>query len=373
MKFNLNTKKRKDKNGNVIKLELWYSYSIDGKRVRKPLGLEDTKFNRKLVKDEIFPDMLVKLRTGELSNNKNDLEEKIPYLNDYIIESIDLHKHQRNKDTHDDYISIFKNHIKEFFNKKKLDKVKPSDIEKWQNYLLDKGLSPIRVKKMRCLLSIMFKDAQKDEIIDKNPLSLVKCPKIPKTVVNPFTINEIDLILSNSNGQYQNFYAFAVLSGARSGELLGLTWRDIDINSQLITIQRSIKMGKISSPKTDNSTRTIDIIDSLLPYIKNQYSLTGKYDSYVFLNQKKTHFHDIRRIRDNNWKKTLKKCNLEYRPIYQTRHTFATLMLSNNEDILWVSYMLGHTDPSMTLSKYSRFIKRDRKERASFLNSKFKS
>ena len=43
-------------------------------------------------------------------------------------------------------------------------------------------------------------------------------------------------------------------------------------------------------------------------------------------------------------------------------------MLSNNEDILWVSNMLGHTDSTMTLSKYSRYIKRDKKKRGQFLN-----
>ncbi|MEA1972866.1 MAG: tyrosine-type recombinase/integrase [Candidatus Cloacimonadota bacterium] len=59
--------------------------------------------------------------------------------------------------------------------------------------------------------------------------------------------------------------------------------------------------------------------------------------------------------------------NLEYRPIYHTRHTFATVMIENNEDILWVSNMLGHVNSTMTLSKYARYIKRANKERAVFL------
>jgi integrase len=109
-------------------------------------------------------------------------------------------------------------------------------------------------------------------------------------------------------------------------------------------------------------------INSLVPYLKNQYELTGKYNSYVFLNQFNQHYYDIKRIRNTHWKRDLKKAGLEYRPIYHTRHTFATLMLSNNEDILWVSNMLGHTDSTMTLSKYSRYIKRDKKKRGQFLN-----
>lgn len=62
-----------------------------------------------------------------------------------------------------------------------------------------------------------------------------------------------------------------------------------------------------------------------------------------------------------------KECGFKYRPIYHTRHTFATIMLENGEDILWISNMLGHTDSTMTLSRYAKYIKRDEKKRASFL------
>lgn len=62
-------------------------------------------------------------------------------------------------------------------------------------------------------------------------------------------------------------------------------------------------------------------------------------------------------------------CNLEYRPIYHTRHTFATIMLENGEDILWVSNMLGHANSTMTLTRYARYIKRDGKREATFLEN----
>lgn len=369
MKFNITKKTRKDKNGKILKVELWYSYTLNGKRIRKPLGLEDTKANRKFVEKEIFPDLLVKFRTGELFNNLE--KEKIPTVNEYILISLELHKHKRKACTQKDLVSIHKNHIKDFLGKKTLDKVKPSHIELWQNYILDKGLSPIRVKKMRSVLFTMFNDAIKDEIIDKNPLLVVKTPRIPRTVINPFTLDEINLILSNATGIYKNFYATAFFTGARSGELIGLRWEDIDFENQEIQIQRSIKEGIISTPKTDNSIRVIDMLDSLVPYLKEQYEITGKENSYVFLNQHNEHFYDIKRIRTTHWKRDLIKCNLEYRPIYHTRHSFASLMLSNNEDILWVSNMLGHTDSTMTLSKYSRYIKRDKKKRGQFLNDVF--
>ena len=51
------------------------------------------------------------------------------------------------------------------------------------------------------------------------------------------------------------------------------------------------------------------------------------------------------------------------------RHTFATVMIENGEDILWVSNMLGHADASMTLQMYAKYRKREGIKRASFLGA----
>jgi integrase len=205
-------------------------------------------------------------------------------------------------------------------------------------------------------------------LIDKNPLTLVRTIKANRVDIKPFSIDEIFTILNSSEGQWRNFFALAFFSGMRSGEMIGLKWSDIDFLKFEIKPRRSRRMGKDGKLKTESSYREIEILESLLPYLKDQYQITGSENSYVFLNDDFVPLYDIKRIRDNHWKKALEKCELDYRPIYHTRHTFATVMLENGEDILWVSNMLGHTDSTMTLSRYACYIKRDKKKRGQFLN-----
>jgi len=343
---------------------LWITFYYQSKRYRQSLNLDDTRVNRKLAQNKLIPEIQYKLNTGEFFKTTN----KIPTVNEFVQKSFLIHKAQRKHSTHTDYVNGYKNHLESVFATKKLNEVKPSDIELWQNSLLEKGLSPRRIKTLRTILTTMYSDAIKDEIVKYSPLSMVKTPRASRTEIYPFSLEDVKYLLSSCDGQLQNFIATAFFTGARSGELIGLKWSDIDFKNMEISIQRAIKMGEISSPKTANSIRVIDIIDYLLPYLKNQYKLTGSNNTYVFLNANNDHLYDIKRIRDTHWKRLLAKCEFKYRPIYHTRHTFATIMIENKEDILWVSNMLGHTDSTMTLQKYARYIKRTNKKRATFLN-----
>jgi len=342
---------------------LWVRFSLNGEVIKRSLSLDDNKANVKIAKTHIIPQMILKVHSGEFFDNT-----KVPLIDEYVQKSLEMHKGLRSASTHKDCVGIYKNHIKEFFGKKRLDQLKPSDIKLWQNKLLDRGLSPARVKTVRNVMTMMYRDAQEDEIVDKNPFDLVRIPKIPPTEIYPFSLDEIKLILDHATGWVKNFIALAFFTGARSGEMIGLKWDDIDFNSHQIFIQRSIKMGETSTTKTTNSVRSIDMLDTLVPFLKDQYKLTGDKNSFLFLNKDDEHLYDIKRVRDTHWKKVLKSANLEYRPIYHTRHTFATVMIENNEDILWVSNMLGHVNSTMTLTKYAKYIKRANKQRATFLD-----
>jgi integrase len=257
-----------------------------------------------------------------------------------------------------------------YFKGKRLDEIKPSHISLWQNKMLSFGLKPKRVKDIRIVLSVILEDAVCDEIINSNPVRKVtKLPMQPPPQINPFCLDEIKAILHHATGQFKNFFAVAFFTGMRTGEIIGLKWEDIDFNQNEISIRRTINKGMETTPKTIGSVRTIEILPTLLKFLKNQHSLTGDKNSYVFLNGNDKNYFDSNKIRDYSWKTTLINAGVEYRTIYNTRHTFASLMISKGEDVLWVSHMLGHSSTEMTLRKYTKYIKNEKKKRATFLTS----
>ena len=345
--------------------KLWITFYHQSTRYRRSLGLDDNKVNRKLATNKLIPELIYKLNSGAFFE---DEKQKIPTIAEYAKVSLELHSQTRKATTSYDYETSIRLHILPKFGDVRLDKIKPSDIQLWQNNLLKK-LKPRRVRNIRATFNTIFSDALRDEIIIKNPISMVKTPKLDKIEVKSFSLEEMKKIIATAQDEMKAFTALGFFTGMRSGEIIGLKWEDVDFTKKEIHIKRAIKMGVVSTPKTKSSIRTIDMLDHLIPYLKEQYRHTGKHQSYVFLNKDDEHYYDIKRIRDTKWKKLLKECEIEYRTIYQMRHTFATVMIENKEDILWVSNMLGHSDSSMTLQMYAKYRKRENIKRASFLGN----
>jgi integrase len=146
-------------------------------------------------------------------------------------------------------------------------------------------------------------------------------------------------------------------TGMRPGEIISLTWIDIDFEKKRIAVDKTTVKGKIGNVKTQSSVRYVDIIPVLEDKLKSLYELNIS-DKFLFIsNYKKPFYSHI--IIARRFKKLLVKLNLKDRNLYNLRHTFASSMISEGLNILWVSQMLGHKDISITMKVYARFIKED--------------
>ncbi len=355
------------KNVYILNNIIYVQGSIEGKYKRYSTEKKDTKLNIEWCKKN-WKQVLLKIyakKEEELSKAKDFTSfESLANL------SLESNKNERRSTTNRLHLCNYNNHIKNWFKDYDIRDIKPIDIKIWQNSLLEKGLEINSIKSIRNTLTSILYTALENDIINSSPSRKVKLPKRPDEVeeeqILPFSLTEIKSILSASTGQMQNMFQLLFFTGMRTGECLGLKWGDINFKSNTIHIQRAIKDYEIVPTKT-KTKRIIDLLPLAKEALLNQKGKSFHLDSFIFINEKKTFFGDAK-TPTRYFKRILKFCGIDDRKLYQCRHSFASMMISNGEDILWVSHMLGHKNLETTMKYYAKYIQDNKKERAVFLN-----
>ncbi|MFA5461867.1 MAG: tyrosine-type recombinase/integrase [Sulfurimonas sp.] len=272
------------------------------------------------------------------------------------------------------YEVISRLRVRPYFKDTLVNQVKPIDIKKFQDHLISLGFSKGVLQLARVLLKEVFSIAILNEWITLNPIKMVDMPKlnIVKKKTKPFTLDEIDLILKNTKGVLKNFLGISFFTGMRSGEVLALKWEDIDFVTDTISINKTIAEGHINSPKTKSSMRDIEMLTKAKEFFKAQQLETGIQNSYMFLT-KYNNYYSNNSYFYQNYQKVLKKLGLDARSLHHTRHTFASIMLNNRIEPLWVSNILGHENLDMTLKVYTHFMPRKEKMSLEFLEKRYKN
>ncbi|GAA7155717.1 hypothetical protein BD0047_09750 [Helicobacter pylori] len=182
--------------------------------------------------------------------------------------------------------------------------------------------------------------------------------------IEPFSLEEVKTILENAPSlRLKAFLMVAFFTGLRTGEQLALMWEDIDFNEKTITINKSLnELGQITSPKNKPSVREVDLLEPVGKILKELQESEPANKKFVFIDMLKRSS-----VFQRHFKKLLKALNLKDRKLYTTRHTFASLMLNQGEEAMWVSKTLGHKDLNTTYKTYSHYIPKQDKERAKFI------
>ena len=351
------------------KFKRWYiAFNINNKRKNKSTGLESTKKNLIVVKNEIIPQLAEEIQAIKLGNQSTILVDKETILEVFAEKCFILHKEKVRAHVYERDLSNYQRHILLYFKGRNLTSIKPMELENWQNRLMYE-YKPSSVKKYRSIFYGIFTRALQNEIMSKNPFDSVPAPRSQNSIdsqeddeINPFTQKEIDILINADDDTYMpNFIKLMANSGIRPGELIALTWDDIDFNKRTINIDKTIVNGIVGLPKTKSSIRKIDMLQASYEALQEQYKLTSTFDNvFISSESKRFYSHDIINL---NLKKRLIAHNIEVRSLYQLRHSFASRMIKSGVDITWVSKTLGHKDVSITLERYTKFIKEDEQTR----------
>ena len=259
-----------------------------------------------------------------------------------------------------------------YFEQKPMNDIKASDIRAWQNMLLNKGYSQTYLKTVNNQLSAIFNYADKYYDMKSNPCK--KAGSIGKSKADEmkfWTKAEYLKFLDAVKDKPMSYMAFQLLywTGMRIGELMALTFKDIDFEKNLIYITKSFQRisGRdvITEPKTPKSIRNITIpkfvVDDLNEYTSKLYGVLE--DDRLFKCTKSYLTHEMLR--------GIGKSEVQRIRLHDLRHSHASLLVEMGFTPLEIAERLGHEKIETTLNTYSHLYPNKQKKLAERLELEF--
>jgi integrase len=225
-----------------------------------------------------------------------------------------------------------------------------------------KGLSPNFIKSVISVVQNSLKTAHLVGLIDEYFADKIKRPKIIEKQVECFTVSEqkkIEQYIIASKKLKLNGIILCLYTGLRIGELLALTWNDIDFQKERLSVTKTCHDGNIDglhctisdTPKTENSRRYIPLSKPIIRILKKM----KKFAKSNFVIEYKGRAVFIRSYQ-RSFELLLKNLNIPHKGFHALRHTFATRALECGMDVKTLSEILGHKNAMITLNRYAHSL-----------------
>ena len=267
--------------------------------------------------------------------------------------------------TLDTYTSYYQNSIKSEIGDKKLVDVTPLDCLKIFSKMGENGYHQGTIKHIRIILYGMFDSAKENNVIFSNPVKRsqkIEIGKISKPK-EALSVDDQKKLFKNLIGhKYENQYCFAMQTGLRVGELVGLKWEDIDFKNRTLKVQRTMKYlyaekkWRDGEPKSQASKRIIPLTKTAIEILKRQQEKNNnlkvvpiEYKDYVFIDESGI-------IKYNSYDAALgwacKKSGVEPITMHILRHTFATRCVQLGMTPKMLQTIMGHSSINVTMDLY---------------------
>ncbi len=199
-----------------------------------------------------------------------------------------------------------------------------------------------------------------DHLMPDNPALHIARAKHQKPPVDPFTPAETQAILADMRAHYPdqvvNYTAMKFYTGMRTSESFGLRWTNVDLASGYILVSEGVVRGEEKATTKTNSARRIKLNSLALAAVTAQKAHTLLAAGHVFHDPRYgERWSDERAYRRSYWAPTLKRLGIRYRPPYNTRHTYATLMLMAGMKPGFCAGQMGH-GVDLFLRTYAKWI-----------------
>lgn len=236
----------------------------------------------------------------------------------------------------------------EYFGDMPIKDITTAQVTKYLFSLARQGLAKKTVKNNKIVISRIFHFAMVECLITYNPATAAESPKnLAEKRRTAATPDEEQAIRQHSDAWLMPL--FALLTGMRKGELIGLKWGDIDLEANLIHVRRSVWYGggaHEKTPKTEAGVRSIPILSELYPHVKDARSHNPQH--YVFGGEKP--------LSEKAYRYRLKCFQKETgttATLHQLRKSFATMAVGADVPPDVLRTIIGHKDISTTMNIYA--------------------
>lgn len=354
--------------------KLFLDFRYRNTRCREQTALDDTPANRRQLKkvlDKIEAEMtLGSFEYARYFPNSPLAEEmskpvtqgsftSTPLFREFADTWLREMKIQWRESHYDTVSDTFKKHLKPAFGDKEISLITKADILNFRSSLAtipgrtNGRLSATRINHIMTPLRMILNEAA-DRYDFVSPYRGIKSLKVPKTDVQPFTLDEVRLILDAVRKDFRSYFTARFFTGMRTSEIDGLKWKYVDFSRNQILVREAWVRGKSVYTKNDGSQREINMSQPVIDALKAQHAITGDME-YVFCTRDGTplsHSNVTKRV----WYPLLRHLGLVARRPYQTRHTAATLWLAAGESPEYIARQMGHSTTEMLFRVYSRYV-----------------
>ena len=278
--------------------------------------------------------------------------------------------------TYEKYLQVVRLHVSGSLGEERLDELTPLKLQKYVTELLQSGntitgkaLAVNSVNGIINVIQVSLKSAYTLGETDKYVGDRIKRPRSQEKKVTCFALNEQKIIerAALADGRKKMFgVVLCLYSGLRVGELLALRWADIDFAQETLTVNKTCydsrgENGKICRiedlPKTVSSRRVIPLPAQILKLLK-KHKKQSESEYVISIGAKPILVRSYQR----SFELMLKDLKIEHRGFHSLRHTFATRALECGMDVKTLAEILGHKNPTITLSRYTHSMPDHKKE-----------
>ncbi len=233
------------------------------------------------------------------------------------------------------YKGMLRNYLIAAFGPMPLRDVTPGHVEQYTDKRLASGATPATVRQELMLLSALYREARKAELVERNPVSLVDKPRVDNVIVRYLDPEEETRLLAFAPEPLRSAVIVAIHSGLREGEQCRLPWGDVRFGERAIVVRQTKAKRDRVVPMSDTLCRTLQSIPRRLdsPFVFASPRTGSRYD----------------RFNNTLWRAVLERAGIQDFRWHDLRHTFGSRLAQAGVPLLAIKELLGHASITVTM------------------------